>query len=323
MHNFGVMKLTAAVSVLAATLITACGESPGGNFNPGTNATWLWNGSSWSTLSATDGNSGLNLVYWKDFGGLVGLKGDWSAVRWNGAHWVPDSALPGPPPGSSQSLSSGGSESLSSSSLVLDEANDQLLAIGLDAKTVWGWSNGAWAPVVLPKQWPSGLQMSRLIYDPNRRNVLIFASTTSDPSRAETWTWDGRALKRASPEAIPFAVTELLYVVPDEAGHILALGWNGGFSWDGARWSPVGPACPASRLGQIGMAYDAAHKELIAVGSYEDGSAGTWLWQQGGWKRVATVSAPSGGLSSLVYDPELAGLVLTTFPISGCCWFEC
>ena len=68
--------------------------------------------------------------------------------------------------------------------------------------------------------------MSRLIYDPNRRNVLIFASTTSDPSRAETWTWDGRALKRASPEAIPFEVTELLYVVPDEAGHILALGWN-------------------------------------------------------------------------------------------------
>lgn len=136
--------------------------------------------------------------------------------------------------------------------------------------------------------------------------------------------WDGHALKQVPTSNLTFASLEPFWIVPDGTGHMLALGYEAGFSWDGTRWSPTGSGCPTSTtsdaLRQWQIAYDGSQKEIVAIGSREDGTAGMWRWEKGSGNPLASVSAPSGGHSSLTYDPELSGLVLTTFPIGGCCF---
>src|SRR2546430_7314705 len=157
--------------MLATILITACGEPFGGGASSGrfvrSNATWLWNGTTWTKLA--EDNSALNLNFWKDFGGLIsynvsfsGSRDLWIANRWNGANWVSDGMLPEAPPLSSTSIQLG--------DVVLDEANSELLARDTDAKTIWAWSRGAWASVVSPVQWPSAWSYGTAFsYDPYQR----------------------------------------------------------------------------------------------------------------------------------------------------------
>jgi hypothetical protein len=313
------MKVAFAAGILATVFMTACGQTVPRDFDGGANGTWAWNGWTWTKLSAN--SQGLNLRYWKDFGGLISIDSstNWGATRWNGSDWVPDDAFPGPPP-------HGSDIAFGIPIPVLDEANDQLLSIDQGVRTIWAWSHGTWAVVLSPTQWPNVSRMSGFVYDPYRKELVSLAWKDPQEQDAEIWAWDGRALRQLSPVTFPLSQWDFRQLVPDDAGHMLALGRNKGFSWDGKEWSRLGSGfCPTSSvdLGQVDMAYDIVHKELIAIGTGSDGRVRTWDWEQAGWIPLSPASAPSGGLSSLAYDPELPGLVLTTFPIGDCCWFSC
>ena len=312
------MKLTVAAGILATVLIAACGQTSSRVFYPGTEATWSWSGSTWVKLSAN--TAGLNLRYWKNFGGLVAMSSGnpptWGALKWTGATWVADGAFPSRPP----------LPHPTPEWMILDEATNQMLYRDNDARTIWALADGAWTEVVSPDEWPQVSQMSEFVYDPYRLELVSLAWKEPEEKNADMWAWDGRVLKRLSTVTAPLSAWDFRDLVPDDSGHMLALGLRYGFSWDGKAWNRLASGfCPASSvdLGQVEMAYDAAHKQLILIGTGPDGMARTWRWTQEGWISLSTASAPSGGDSSLVYDPELPGIILTTIPIGDCCWFNC
>ncbi|HEV2035430.1 MAG TPA: hypothetical protein VGU71_14760 [Candidatus Dormibacteraeota bacterium] len=317
------VKPTAVVGALAALVMTACGQSLDSEYaaaaaaDAGRYGTWAWNGSSWSRLGPVpDGFTGGYAVlrYWKDFGGLIATAATgWGATKWNGVSWVAAEAFPSPPPYEDASPSS--ATHWPSSALFLDEANSRLVVIDSNAKTIRAWSGGAWVLIVSPKdwpkRWPNGTKIGNVTYDPYRRELLILSS--GDTSK--TWALKGSSLVELSDWPGQGWSCSL---VPDGADHMLAFCSRGVYSWDGKDWSKLDSVtdyCPKSsvHIASVTMAYDVAHKQLIAVGSDGSGRFHSWHWQQGNWQHLSTKSAPpgTGDISNLVYDPELPGLVLT------------
>lgn len=338
------------LALLATLTLAACdaegtSESPVLQLtvDPAKYGTWAWDGSTWTQLSRTsfvEHASGgelypARLDYWKGLGGLIAMDRTfpfdpttWASVEmWTGSDWVTDAAFPSPPP------------NVSDDAVIFDPANDQLISVDTKGQTIWAWLRGSWVSVVPTDQWmpPKTFGVAKFAYDPYRQEVLILfccqpPSGPVDDSKPcsydpcdETWAWNGRALTKRSAAPIPNDVGRL---VPDDGGHMLTFGNQQDLSWDGKSWSPLasGLACPKSSvdLTALDMAYDAAHKQLIAIGPDTAYGFHMWRWIDGNWKPMSPESSPPPGSDSIVYDPALPGLVLTVVPppspsVSGPC----
>ena len=257
-------------------LVTSCGSSPVDDQkdpNTARYGTWSWDGSKWSQLARTNAGKTVypdQLFYAASVGGLINVKG----TRWNGAEWVGnDIAFSLPEPTNDLPAS-----------MVVDEANSQLLFFDSNARTIWAWSRGGWTRVLPPSQWPpanslssplGGIRVGAIAYDPTRHVVLMLSCCSPEVSAPEsaiwrTSAWDGRALRKVSES--PNLVGN--YLVPDGLGHMLAFGPKG-FIWDGKGWAPL-PSESALPDGVESVAADPAHRQIVAVGQGR-----SWRWHNG------------------------------------------
>lgn len=316
-----------AAILTAAILLSACdagdtttgADNSSSSFSGGSEATWSWNGLTWSQIATTyPGNDRLNFVYWKEFGGLLARDAaNWTASRFDGRSWVADGSFPPPPPASAGDMFA--------PQTILDSSTGQLISIDAQTKTISTFVNGAWIASLASSQWPFGFSASVAGYDALRKQIVLLAWKDSTSTTADVWTLSNGRLKHLS-STIPIAETDSWQAEADDNGHILILEQTSGFSWDGTTWSAVRAGyCPttSTQLGQQSFAYDSSHKYWVAVASTSDGAMHTWRMDGGHWTELRPASSPSGGLTSLVYDPELSGLILATWHISDCCLFDC
>jgi hypothetical protein len=294
-------------------VIAACGSGP----NPDQYGTWLWNGTTWTQLSKTDGGGGT-LLYWKGGGGLVSSSG----MRWNGSSWVADKAiLPSPPVNEVQPPGSGADRTIE----IVDQSSGQLLYLDPNSETMSAWVSGAWTTVVGPGGWPEARYLFDAANDPVHGGVLIdFCCYPYGYS--QTWWWNERKLVQVANPPSDFGFDLL---VPDGVGGVVAIGAGSAYTWDGRTWSPLSPSTAFPRVfpgSSSDIVYDPSHNQIIASGVHykQQGEPvlSTWLWREGTWQLI--VSSPPApppdacGLSNLVYDPELAGVVLTNLPEDNC-----
>lgn len=295
-------------------LLTSCGPSPvtdQADPNIARYGTWSWDGSKWSQLAPTNQGKTLyadQLFYSATLGGLINVNG----TRWNGSSWIRNDiafSLPAP------------TDDLPAS-MVVDEADGQLLFMDPKASTMWAWSHGSWTSVVSPSQWPmanavsgpsNGINVGAVAYDPARHVVLMLSccspeAAAQDSAIWRTSAWDGHTLRKVS-ESLDLVGD---YLVPDGRGRMLAFGPKG-FSWDGRSWIPL-PSESELPDGVDSMAADPAHQQIVAVGQGR-----TWRWQKGTWVLIRSAdSPPIGAMSNLVYDPKLRGFVVTVLPYDCC-----
>jgi hypothetical protein len=305
--------------VAAALVMGACG-SQAPSIDPGTFGTWLWNGTTWIQVAHAEEAppidayglpGGESLFFWKDHGGLVESDG----TRWDGSSWVSNvGAVPEPPTGTNLPNDAGDS-SLQRTALVLDEVNAQLLYIDPNSKTMSTWSKDSWKVVVSPSEWPKARFIYGVTYDFAGARVVMVLCCDPYEDGMETWQWKGGKLT----ELALLSQTQMsgFKLAPDGLGHVIAFGNEEGFVLDGGRWVAQGVrgAMPASRPREI--VYNRADGKMTAIGS--DLRISVWHPDSGRWDVASSGVVPPDAcaVSNAVYDPDLAGIVLTT--LAGQC----
>ena len=324
------MRSRSLVTALACAgvfgLITAgCGATTTA-IDPKLYGTWLWNGSKWSELAPSNEQGyavvGLTVAetlwYWRQSGGLTDVDG----TSWNGSSWLPNAVGQlGYPPG----IASGRTP------FVVDQASDQMLVADSFARTIWSYVNGAWKPLVGPEHWPAARQVVGATYDPRGDVVLLFCCRVGE-STIETWIWNGEILMPAAPFPFEHSSQDIVLpdgpisMVPDDTGNLVAFGkqpvgpdfrHQPGYAWDGKQWIAENSAAVWPQAGCSSLEYDAVSMQTVCL-SYVDGEVSTWIWRHGSWTKSqdATEPPPGCGMSNLVYDPELQGIVMTDLNVA-------
>jgi hypothetical protein len=300
--------------VLVVMVLSSCGPSSASepiDPNIGRYGTWSWDGSKWSELAPiSHGKTWYadQLFYSADLGGLINLNG----TRWNGTAWAVNEIAFSLPVQTNDLPAS----------MVVDEANGQLLFMAPKVSQMFAWSQGSWTSVVSPSQWPTanalsaplgGIRVGAVAYDPKHHVVLMLSCCSPETAALDraiwrTSAWDGHTMIKVS-ESLDLVGN---FLVPDGRGDMLAFGPKG-FSWDGRDWTPL-PAESALPAGVESIAADPAHQQIIAVGQGR-----TWLWHAGTWDLIQTADAPpKGAMSNVVYDPILPGFVVTVLAVECC-----
>lgn len=162
------------------------------------------------------------------------------------------------------------------------------------------------------------------VFDANTGKFLLFGGnyttgTYNDNPEplGDTWTWDGTRWMQLDPTATapvarfaasavydPVRAVALLYGGTTKTSTVYI---TDTWTWDGTKWSQMGPTqSPPSESNQP-VTWDAARGEAVLfewVGSYPATPVDqTWIWDGGNWKQVVTTGDPPGTQGLLAYDP--------------------
>jgi hypothetical protein len=166
-------------------------------FSPsGTNATFVWSGSSWSQLSPTSsppGGCGASIAYNSDTGHVdlfvgfgLGSSFDSQLWDWNGSTWELLESGSGPSP-------------RGNAGLAYDSATEQLVLFGgdtvsttwVDLGDTWTWNGNVWQSPSSPGSPPARGGMA-FAYDPAANQVVLFGGhsfSLGGEELSDTWIW--------------------------------------------------------------------------------------------------------------------------------------
>jgi hypothetical protein len=153
-----------------------------------------------------------------------------------------------------------------------------------------------------------------MVYDPQRRAVLLFGGTGDGPL-GDLWAWDGRAWTELAASGPP--PRELPLVGYDTRRRRLVV--NGGrarstttsetltdtWEWDGRAWRRRDVAGPTPRVHAVAD-FDAARQRFVVYGGVDDGGgtlADTWEWDGSRWQQRSSAGPPGCLADHAAYDP--------------------
>jgi hypothetical protein len=147
--------------------------------------------------------------------------------------------------------------------------------------------------------------------DDARRTTLLFGggAPNSDPTRLDTWSWDGRTWAQLHPSAAPASGGLLTYDPTSRS--FLQFGVST-YSWDGQTWKDLHPAhSPSSGIPAF-ITSDTARHVVVLVTVDFVGATTTWTWSGADWQQRHPVHQPSGGSAAGAYDAK-RGVVVGLF----------
>jgi hypothetical protein len=190
--------------------------------------TWLWNGTDWTPLPATDAAPapGAAMVYDAHrgevvlFGGVRSTHEVAETWTWDGMHWLQRQPAHAPSPRLGQAMT-------------YDAARQVALLFGgtpgddQSYGDLWQWNGDDWDEVTVQGPQPSDRSGAAMAYDGARQTVVLFGGRsqrlTAPPPTIDplTWLWDGVAWSPVPGSTVPpFAVED----GPAEAKGVWRLG---------------------------------------------------------------------------------------------------
>jgi uncharacterized protein YjbI with pentapeptide repeats len=252
----------------------------GGSGNTIVNATWAYNGSTWTELSpATSPSPRANASMAYDpstnqlilFGGQSGTTGRalGDTWEWNGTTWTQLAPVTSPP-------------IRDDASMAYDAATDQVVLYGgyepnsapTNGSDTWIWNGTNWtlaeAASLTGRDAGYGASMA---FDPSSNQLILFGGFND--------------------------------------GHVTTTTNNQTWSWNGTAWTQLEPTTSPPARGGASMAYDPAISKLVLFGG--DGSADytdTWTWGGVTWTQLNPPASPSTGITgSMTYDAHASQLL--------------
>jgi hypothetical protein len=145
----------------------------------------------------------------------------------------------------------------------------QVSASGALLNDTWAWDGVAWK-LLTPSVSPSPRAGHRIVYDPVRRQAVLFGGYGASGYLSETWIWNGVTWQQVSPVTSP-PPRAFHGMTHDPARRRMLL--HGGFDgasplqdtweWDGSAWTPL-PGGFSRRW--HGMAYDHQTGQVLSYG---------------------------------------------------------
>lgn len=288
--------------------------------------TWTWEGDGWASIDPEPTPPARSLAHAVHdpargevllFGGIDGGTAVASTWVWNG-RW--------------QARSSGAQPSARFfASLVYDAARQEIVLFGGQTGTgarpsdaMWRWNGAQWTAGPSGAGAPEPRTGPSMIYDTERREVILFGGLGPGGQRDETWRWNGTAwslvdLPLRPPGRYlatfihdPVRHTSLLFGGVGAGNSELSDSWL----WNGSTWTQVqtpGPPGRSQLYVKPSAVYDTARQEVVLFGgaSMVDGPRNdTWIWNGGAWRRHDGVAPPPRSNAAFVYDPDARVAVL-------------
>ena len=212
-----------------------------------------------------------------------------------------------------------------------DTHHHQLIIVGSapddSVAQSWTWTNAGWTKASVTG--PSAREEPLLVYDANRRRVVLHGGYHGSTVYADTWEWDGNDWMRVATEGPPPRGGGAM-AYDSRRGRVVLFGGasvgpglehNDLWEWDGARWHSIvpdqQPGAPAGR-GLHGLAYDSARGRLVVYGGFVMGNGrphpiddtATWEWDGGRWLRRDAGGPGPRDHVAMVYDPVRQAVIL-------------
>lgn len=198
----------------------------------------------------------------------------------------------------------------------------------------WTWDGCRWTQVS-PATSPPGRSFGALAFDASSGKLVLFGggSANSDPSRNDTWTWDGSTWRQERPATSPPTLDGAL-IAADPGNHNLVLFGVGlpdnqpaTWTWDGSNWTKHQSPTPPAR-GNAGMAFGARSGVLLFGG--QPGEAGglndTWVWDGNAWSQLHPSTKPEGGAVVMAHEDARQDVLLldgnATWTWTGSNWSQ-
>ena len=230
--------------------------------------------------------------------------------QWDGSAWTDAT-----PAGISPSARSG-------AAVAFDEARGVTVLFGglsprgelLD--DTWHWDGAAWREVNINGPRPPGRGGAGMIYDSDRRRIVIFAGQGGPRTPlSDVWEWDGQRWAEVSAQAPPppragpgvaFDRSEgqLILIGGIDAGRPMSDIW----SWDGQRWRdrlPQSNRYEPRSMALLNVTYDAAREAVVLVGIIDaqfNGLPFTMLWRDGVWSLAPGNPPPARFWAATAFD---------------------
>ena len=197
-----------------------------------------------------------------------------------------------------------------------------------NANGTWVWDGKSWTQKS-PQSTPVGRAGAVMAYDAAHGQVVLFGGSSFTPNSSgfggtstplnDTWVWDGVNWTQKSPKSSPAARRDAVMAYDGAHGQVVLFG---GFSvnpstfasttfgdtwiWDGTNWTQQSPMSSPSARSASGMAYDAAHGEIVLVGGADAATNvqnDTWVWNGSNWaKQTPQTNPPLVGSFGIAYD---------------------
>jgi hypothetical protein len=209
----------------------------------------------------------------------------------------------------------------------------------------WIWTDSRWL-ALHPSTSPPARSGASLGYDPLSKRMILYGGGSNfylqgiDPSRNDTWAWDGTTWSELFPAHVPTpsSCCSPTQMVTNAAVPALwlTLGLARTWSWTGSDWAETTPATRPPERFDFGLAYDGQLAGVVAACGYAGegttlpGEAApyhddTWLWKDGAWSELHPATKPARGPCVAAYDAARGDLVVFsgaggTFTFDGVSW---
>ena len=198
-----------------------------------------------------------------------------------------------------------------------EECDDGNLVNGDGCDSKCERENSSWIQLAI-----DGLTQRRatMTYDSDRGEVVLFGGLdTTNTALAETWLWNGKGWRRASPHGSPPARTNAAITYDPVRHQVVMFGGadvlnrplNDTWLWDGRDWRlAFNSTIPDKRDGAV-MVFDGKRRRVVMFGGhyrtldnlhYYDSD--TWAWDGADWTKLAPATSPEGRTDfAMAYDP--------------------
>lgn len=223
---------------------------------------------------------------------------------WNGYDWISQLPLSSPSP-------------RRYASMAYDVAANVDILFGGQGSTgpvlgdTWAWNGRVWTQLH-PLSSPPARDRATMAYDPSSGAIILFGGLGSDSLLGDMWKWSGSNWVRVGSSRSPGPRVDAHFACSNGVGGCLLFGGATSPSlpsqagtlretwlWDGSDWSEnrSDPSPPA--LENPMMSFDPSVNGIVLFGGQEvpggiAPSNQTWMWYQGGWRRMNPATTPSG-----------------------------
>ena len=161
-----------------------------------------------------------------------------------------------------------------------------------------------------------------LAYDAAHAQVVMFGGFSNSGDANDTWLWNGTNWNQANPATSPTPRDGGAMAYDAAHGQMVLFGgqlgcascWtNETWLWDGTNWTKATPVTSPAPRNVTGLAYDAAHGNVVMFGGSVGGSRGgdTWIWDGTNWAQMSPVTSPPARDDySMAYDPAHSQVVI-------------